>query len=196
VNLKLWDTRYQFRILSGYQKSCYDACSLNSREQDHWEANSCLSNREISRILWNSNICYRIHKGSPPRFSVLSLSPRLEKWFVAWLSFYGEVLLAPCPVPQARGPPLAGFRDCLFSIFAAALHIEYAVALLVEALRYKPEGRGFDSLCGHCVFFSLNPSYPTMALASTQPQTERNTKGISLVGGKDGRCVGLRTLHP
>jgi hypothetical protein len=25
--------------------------------------------------------------------------------------------------------------------------MEYAVAQLVEALRYKPEGRGFDSRC-------------------------------------------------
>jgi hypothetical protein len=28
----------------------------------------------------------------------------------------------------------------------------YAVAHLVEALRYKPEGRGFDSLWNHCNF--------------------------------------------
>jgi len=30
-----------------------------------------------------------------------------------------------------------------------------AVAQLVEALRYKPEGRGFDSLWSHWIFFSL-----------------------------------------
>jgi hypothetical protein len=28
----------------------------------------------------------------------------------------------------------------------------HAVALLVEALRCKPEGHGFDSHCGHCDF--------------------------------------------
>jgi hypothetical protein len=27
--------------------------------------------------------------------------------------------------------------------------VGYTVAQLVEALRYKPEGRGFDSRCGH-----------------------------------------------
>jgi hypothetical protein len=28
----------------------------------------------------------------------------------------------------------------------------HAVAQLVEALRCKPEGHGFDSQCGHCNF--------------------------------------------
>jgi len=28
----------------------------------------------------------------------------------------------------------------------------HAVAQLVEALRYKPEGRGFDSRWCHCIF--------------------------------------------
>ena len=41
-----------------------------------------------------------------------------------------------------------------------------AVAQLVEALRYKPEGRGFDSR------WCLWNSGPTMALGSTQPLTE------------------------
>ena len=36
------------------------------------------------------------------------------------------------------------------------------VAQLVEALRYKPEGRRFDSRCYH------NPSGRTMSLRSTQ----------------------------
>jgi hypothetical protein len=43
----------------------------------------------------------------------------------------------------------------------------HAVAQMVQTLRYKPEGRGFDSL-GR-----------TMALRSTQPQTEMSTS-ISL----------------
>ena len=47
---------------------------------------------------------------------------------------------------------------------------------LVKALRYKPEGRGFDS--------------STMALESTQPLTEY------FLGRKAGRCVGLTTLPP
>ena len=58
----------------------------------------------------------------------------------------------------------------------------HAVAQLVEALRYKPEGRGFDS--------RHNPSGRTMALWSTQLLTE---PGI-FPGGKGRRCVGLTPL--
>jgi hypothetical protein len=46
---------------------------------------------------------------------------------------------------------------------------EYAVAQLVEALRYKPEGRGFDSRWGHCDF----------TMGSTQSVTEMSTRSIS-----------------
>jgi len=45
----------------------------------------------------------------------------------------------------------------------------YAVAQLVEALRYKPEGRGFDSRWCHWNF----------SLGSTQPLTEMSTRNIS-----------------
>jgi len=44
---------------------------------------------------------------------------------------------------------------------------------LVEALRYKPAGRGFDSRRCH-LNFSL-----TMALELTQPITEMSTRNIS-----------------
>ena len=46
---------------------------------------------------------------------------------------------------------------------------EYVVAQLVEALRYKPEGCGFDSRCGQWDF----------SLGSTQPVTEVSTRSIS-----------------
>jgi hypothetical protein len=45
------------------------------------------------------------------------------------------------------------------------------VAQLVEALRYKLEGCGFEFQWGHC----LNPSGSTMVLESTQPLTEMST---------------------
>jgi hypothetical protein len=48
----------------------------------------------------------------------------------------------------------------------------YAEAQLVEALRYKPGSRRFDSRC------SLNPSGRTMALGSTQLLTETSTRDI------------------
>ena len=47
------------------------------------------------------------------------------------------------------------------------------MAQLVEALRYKPEGRGFDSRWGHCGFIiNFYPSGRTVALGSTQTLTE------------------------
>ena len=52
------------------------------------------------------------------------------------------------------------------------------MAQLVEALRYKSEGRGFDFRWGHWLVHRLNPSGPTMALGSTQPLTEMSTRNI------------------
>ena len=69
-----------------------------------------------------------------------------------------------------------------------------AVAQLVEALRYKPEGRGFYSNSIR-IFHLHNPSGRTMALGLTQPLTEMSTRNTSW-GVKGGRCVGLTTLPP
>ena len=56
----------------------------------------------------------------------------------------------------------------------------HAVAQLVEALRYKLEGRGFDSRWCHWIFFiDIIPSGRTMALGLTQPLTEMSTRNIS-----------------
>jgi hypothetical protein len=68
----------------------------------------------------------------------------------------------------------------------------HAVVQLVEALRYKPEGRGFDSLW--CQWNWHNPFGRTMALGSTQPLTKMSTRNISWEG-KGGRYVGLTTLQ-
>jgi hypothetical protein len=68
------------------------------------------------------------------------------------------------------------------------------VAQLVEALRYKPKGRGLDSRWCHWNWH--NPSGRTMALGSTQSLTEMSTRKISWgrVKCKGGRCVMLTTL--
>jgi hypothetical protein len=61
-----------------------------------------------------------------------------------------------------------------------------AVAQLVEALRYKLAGRGFDSRCCHWLFFFF---CGTMALGSTQPLTEMSARSISWgvnAAGADG----------
>jgi hypothetical protein len=67
----------------------------------------------------------------------------------------------------------------------------HAVAQLVEALRYKPEGRGFDSRGGHSNFsLTMMPRYgPGVDSASN-----RNEYQVYILGGKGGRCVGLTTL--
>jgi hypothetical protein len=86
-----------------------------------------------------------------------------------------------------------------------------AVAQYVEALRYKTEGRGFDSR------WCLWNSGPTLALGSTQPLTEmrksspitglewprgfqevkvtsnRNAYREYLLRGKGSWCIGLTT---
>jgi hypothetical protein len=63
----------------------------------------------------------------------------------------------------------------------------HAVELLVEALRYKPEGRRFDSLWGSSRFF-IN-----LILSATIWSWARNRNEYQkyLLRGKDDRCVGL-----
>ena len=51
----------------------------------------------------------------------------------------------------------------------------HALVQLVEVLRYKPEGRGFDSVRYH----GHNPSGRTMTLRSIQPLTGKSTSNIS-----------------
>jgi hypothetical protein len=68
------------------------------------------------------------------------------------------------------------------------------VAQLVEALRYKPEGSGFNSRWGHRDW--RNHSGRTMVLGSTQPLIEMTISDIYPGGGEDkgGRCRGLTML--
>jgi len=53
----------------------------------------------------------------------------------------------------------------------------HAVAQLVEALRHKSKGRGFDGVIG--ILDCHNPSGRTMALELTQPLTKMSTRNIS-----------------
>ena len=60
----------------------------------------------------------------------------------------------------------------------SSLLLGRAVVQLVEVLRYKPEGRGFNSQGCHWNF-SLNiPTGPTMALGLNQPLTQMSTRNI------------------
>jgi hypothetical protein len=50
--------------------------------------------------------------------------PRFSMWiFRNKIRFCGENLLAPRPTPKLEDNHLSAFRDCLFNIFAATLHI-------------------------------------------------------------------------
>jgi hypothetical protein len=50
---------------------------------------------------------------------------------------------------------------------------------VVNVLRYKSEGRWFESRWCNGIFHWRNPSDRTMALGSTQPLTEMSTRSIS-----------------
>ena len=71
----------------------------------------------------------------------------------------------------------------------------HAVAQLVEALRYKPEGRGFDSRLCHWNF-SLTESFRPHYGPGVDSASNRNEYQEYFLGGKGGRCVGLTTLPP
>ena len=66
---------------------------------------------------------------------------------------------------------------------------------LVETLRYKSEGRGFDSLCYHWNF-SLTLSFRPHYGPGVDSASDRNQYQEHLLDGKGGRCVGLTTLPP
>jgi hypothetical protein len=71
----------------------------------------------------------------------------------------------------------------------------YVMAQLVEALRYKPEGRGFDSrLCNWN--FSLTWSFWLHCGPGVDLACNRNEYQEYFLGGKGGWCVGLTTLPP
>jgi len=72
-------------------------------------------------------------------------------------------------------------QNCVINglFYLSLLRMRYAVTQLVEALRYKPEGRGFDSRLCHWIFHLHNPSGCTMVLGSTQPLTEMSTRNFS-----------------
>jgi hypothetical protein len=53
----------------------------------------------------------------------ICLGPRQFETFRNTLLFYGEGLLAPHSTPKLQDHPLSAVRDCLFSIFAATLHV-------------------------------------------------------------------------
>jgi len=78
-------------------------------------------------------------------------------------------------------------------------HLKYpeghAVAQLLEALRYKPEGRGFDSRWCHWNF-SLTYSFRSHYGSGVDSASNRNKYQEFFLVGKGSRCVWLTTLPP
>ena len=73
--------------------------------------------------------------------------------------------------------------------------VGHGVAQLVEALRYKPEGRGFDSRWRHWNF-SLTLSFRPHNGLGVDSASSRNEYQEYFLGGKGGRCVGLTIVPP
>ena len=71
----------------------------------------------------------------------------------------------------------------------------HAVVQLVEALRYKPEGRGYDSRWCHWNF-SLTQSFQLHYGPGVDSASNRNEYQEYFLGGKGGQCTGLTTLPP
>ena len=71
----------------------------------------------------------------------------------------------------------------------------YALAQLVEALRYNPECRGFDSRWCHWSF-SLAQSFRPHYGPGVDSTSNRNEYQVYFLRCKGGRCVGLTTLPP
>jgi hypothetical protein len=69
------------------------------------------------------------------------------------------------------------------------------VAQLIEALRYKPEGRGFDSQWCHWIFL-LYINEKILLVALWPPASNRNDYQEYFLRVKGGRCVRLTTLPP
>jgi hypothetical protein len=105
--------------------------------------------------------------------------------------------------PDARLTYRPGDRLSWLRRFAIFLnlsgHILYFIpsvlAQLVEALRYKTEDPGFDSRWDHRDF-SLTLSFRPHYVPGVDSASNRTEYQDCQLGGKSGRCVGLKTLPP
>jgi hypothetical protein len=83
------------------------------------------------------------------------------------MGFHGEALLADRPTPKLEDHPSSAVRDCLFNLFAAALHIRGRSSIrnlktrhAVVTITNKKRGRGVareyygsPSYDGHVIYY-------------------------------------------
>jgi hypothetical protein len=85
---------------------------------------------------------------------------------------------------------------CLAFKIAKRISIKLnAVAYLVEALRYKSQGRGFDSQWGNLVF-NLTEFFQPHYGPGVGSACNRNECQVSSCGKGEGRCIRLATTPP
>jgi hypothetical protein len=79
------------------------------------------------------------------RLSKESVQVRAPLWHFVTSLFYGEELLGPRPTTNLEDNPLSAVRNCLFSIFAATLHIWRACPPSAALGRAMPWWQGTHS---------------------------------------------------
>jgi hypothetical protein len=106
----------------------------------------------------------------------------------SWKDLSMRTFTFPCEYHPTNGPHP-------YFAFFYPLPRGHAVAQLVQALRYKPKGRGFDSRWCHGNFsltYFFRPHYGP----GVEPPSNRNEYQEYFLSGKGGRCVELTTLSP
>ena len=121
----------------------------NSIEQSSsWKANRSSACQEIPLILWSLKVHYLIHKSQPPVHILSKINPVPAPSHFLKIRF--NIILQSTTGSFKWSPSLRCSHQII--VFYTHTHVGNAVGQLVEALRYKSEGRGFDSRWCHWNF--------------------------------------------
>ena len=144
------------------------------------------TNRTILAFVTASSVTLHCDSGEVDLWPVWLGKEQRLRVFGTWM------LRAICG--PGRGEFRRGWQNCLFRSIIICMGVQYREAQLVEALRYEPEGRGFDFRWCHWNF-SLKRSFrPPDGPADESASNWNKYRDVSW--GKDGRRVMLTTLPP